>query len=332
MSADINYLHHVGHVVTDMEEGLALYRRLGFVLLPPSYPMLSPHAGAPPRPVGAANTHASFARNFIELMTCLQEGSNSHIPSDAHLVPLHAPAEHLPRIAEAINRTTATLAACLARFQGLHILVFQTDDPDGVAARLSAEGVRHGGVNTIKRPVETSKGMQMEPIRVIEIEDPDAATVERGRVAEGRIAVAANPSAESLLDPRFLEHPNGAVDLVESILCVARAELPAFERRYQQYLGRSARTEGGTRVLDLKDSRITLVADSELEAILPGERAPAVPAFVAYAVAVRDIGATEKLLQQNGFPLKKSAAGDLFVPAAAALGAAVLFRPAARSV
>ncbi|WCQ93593.1 hypothetical protein NQZ70_06345 [Sorangium sp. Soce836] len=43
---------------------------------------------------------------------------------------------------------------------------------------------------------------------------------------------------------------------------------------------------------------------------------------------MRDASAARMLLEANGFPLRASASGDLFVPAAAARGAAILFRQA----
>ncbi|WP_437992920.1 VOC family protein [Sorangium sp. So ce145] len=328
MSRDINHLHHVGHVVSDMEEGLELYRRLGFHLSPPAYPALSPAEGEPPRPFGAANTHADFPRSFVELMTCVSDDGSARIPAGAKIIPLQAPPEHLPRIMQAIRATVARIAACLARFQGLHILVLGAPDAAALAGRLSAEGVRHGGVNTVQRPVETAEGLRMAPIRLLELDSGDPEEAGSGRVPEGRIAMAEDLQAELLQTQLHMDHPNGAVDLVDSVLCVAEADLPEVERRYEKYTGRSARADGPTRVLDLEGSRITLVADSDLEAILPGERAPALPAFVAYAVAVRDVGAARKLLEENGFPLRESASGDIFVPASAALGTAVIFRSA----
>lgn len=328
MGRDIDHLHHVGHVVSDMEEGLELYRRLGFHLSPPAYPMLSPKEGEPPRPCGAANTHANFPRNFVELVTYVRDDGPNRIPSGAKLVPLHAPAEHLPRLTEAIRSTVAKIASCLSRFQGLHILVFKTPDADAVAGRLSSEGVRHGGVNAVQRPVDTANGPRIEPIRFLELDSDDPKEDGAGRVPEGRIAIAENPTAKLLQAQLFMDHPNGAVALVESVLCVAKLDLPDVERRYEKYIGRPARIDGLTRVFDLEGSQVTLVADSDLEAILPGERAPALPAFVAYAVAVRDVGVARKLLEENGFPLRASASGDIFVPAAVALGAAVIFRKA----
>lgn len=314
---DIGGLHHVGHVVRDMDAAIARYRRLGFVVPPPAYPALPPREGAPPQPFGAGNTHITFPRNFVELATVVDGGGE--VGDDATLVPLRAPAEMLPQVTGTIERTVARLASALARFEGLHILVFQTPDADAAAARLSADGVGHSGVNRMQRPVETEHGTRQVPIGHLEIDGDPGAT------PEGRLAVAEDLPADA---QQPVDHPNGAVDLVGSVLCVAAAELPEHERRYATYFRRQARGDGRARSFDLGGSQVDLVADTDLETVLPGERAPALPAFVAYAVTVRDPAATRELLERNGFPVRETGSGDLFVPAAAALGAAVIFRPA----
>jgi hypothetical protein len=312
----LHHLHHAGLVVRDIGRAMEVYRRLGFALTAPSFPAVSPAEGAPPRAAGAGNTHANFLRNFVEIVTVVRDGSA--IPDDAELVPIQVPPAALPRVLDMINRTVGLIASRLERFEGLHILVLHTPDAESEAARLTAEGVGHSPVLSVQRRIDTAGGLQMVPARLLEIDE----------VPEGRLAVAENPAPETLRAQLHMDHPNGAVDLVEAVLCVGEAELAAFERRYQAYLGRPARADGPARVFDLNNSRVTLVPDVHLAAILPGETPPAVPAFVAYAVAVRDVGATRALLQQNRVPVSMSPSGDIFVPAAAAAGAAVIFRQA----
>lgn len=299
-----------------MGKALDLYRRLGFAYAPPAYPTISPMEGAPARPFGAANTHASFPRNFVELLTIVSD--DAPVPTDAVLVPLQVPPAVLPRILDAIKRTVGTLSAGLARFEGLHILVFQTDDVAASAAQLDKDGVHHSGESAIQRTIDTTAGPRVAPVHSLEID--------REPGPEGRLAIAENPPPEILRSQTHMDHLNGAVDLVESILCVADGEIDTFVQRYSRYLGRDARAEGAVRIFDMEDSRLTLVPVSRLGSLLPGETAPALPAFVAYAVKVRDLHATEALLRRNEVPMATTPAGDVFVPAQAALGAAVIFR------
>lgn len=328
MGHDIERLHHVGHVVDDMVEALALYRRMGFAMPPPAYPALAPRPGAPAEPFGAGNTHADLrSGSFVELVTHVADDAGGRIPSDATLIPLQAPPELLSTLTARITNTSATIASCLERFPGLHILFLQSPDVGAAARRLHEAGVGHAGVNTLSRPVESEAGTQLETISYLEIDSEDPAA-RPGSVAEGRVGVAAAADPSLLAMRTHPEHPNGAVDLVEVVLCVADTDLTAVEQRYQAYLGRSARPDGPARVFDLDGGALTLVTPEGLATLLPGERPPALPAFVAYAIAVRDITATRKLLRDNGFSPALSAAGDPYVPAAAALGAAVIFRSA----
>ncbi|GAB3449791.1 VOC family protein [Actinophytocola sediminis] len=307
-------LHHVGHVVRDLPAALDRYRRLGFTVPAPSYPAMAPREGGDPQPFGAANTHADFPRDFLELATVVP--ADGRVPTDARLVPLQAPPDVLPTLLERINATSANLATCLERFEGLHILMFSASDIDATAARLTTAGVRHGGVHTVRRPA----GTEVETVRYLEI-DGEAP----GVVAEGRIGLVAD------LDPRIqatrlADHPNGAVGLVDATLCVADTELDAVGARYERYLGRAPREEGPARVFDLGGTTLTLVPASGLRALLPGEHAPALPAIVACTVAVQDLAATTVLLRDNRIPLRRTPAGDAFVSATAAFGAAIAFR------
>ncbi|MCA6091387.1 VOC family protein [Streptomyces sp. SCA3-4] len=327
MGHDIVRLHHVGHIVDDLAQALLLYERLGFVVPPPSCPAMSLREGAVPEPFGAANTHADFPRSFLELATCVEDGDTDRLPAGTRLVPLQAPAELMPRLVQRISETTANLAACLNRFEGLHILMFSSPDIDAAAARLTAAGVRHGGVNTVRRAAPPGAATPVETVRYLEL-DGDGPGAAQGSVAGGRVGVVAD------LDPdvqgaRHLDHPNGAVGLVEAVLCVADRELATVQQRYETYLGRPSRPEGPARILDLDGAALTLVPDSGLATLLPGERPPALPALVGCTVAVRDLAHTHALLHRNGLPLREAPSGDIFVPADAALGTAVVFRQAA---
>jgi catechol 2,3-dioxygenase-like lactoylglutathione lyase family enzyme len=312
MGLDVGYLHHVGLVVRDIEEAMVVYRRLGFELDPPSYPMLPTEAGDF-RPFGAANAHVHLARGFVELVTVVSE--SSPVPTEARRVPLQVPIERLPHIKALIGRTVGQLASRLERFQGLHRLVFQTPDASLTAERLTRAGVAHSGVNTTGRPIQTERGPAVETIRHLEID---------AGAPEGILAMA-----EKTSPPRGVRHPNGAIDLVDVILCVAPERLASVAGRYETYLGRAANASGRSRVFPLEEARLTVVSSDGLADVLPGEQPIALPALIGYAVTVRDLAETEAFLRRQGFSPASTPAGDRLVSATAALGAAVIFRQAA---
>lgn len=316
MGTEIDKIHHVGHVVQDMETALELYRKLGFVCTPPAYPTMAEQEGEAPKPFGAANAHIDFVDNFIEIVTIVQEGGR--IPDDAHLIPLSAPPAVRSRIIDSIKRTVVTISGCLTRFEGTHILVFSTINAITSAARLEQEKVGHGGVNTVQRPVKTKTGTQMIPVRLLEVDDD--------QVSEGRLAFAENPPSNVLRTKIHTDHPNGAIELVETILCVEDPELIACVERYQLYLGVEPQTEGREIVFDIGGGRITIISKSHLTDALPGEALPSLPGFIGYVVKVRDLSVTRLYLESNGFSVLETAKGDVFVPGASLYGTTLIFR------
>ncbi|MET8880723.1 VOC family protein [Streptomyces rubiginosohelvolus] len=183
------------------------------------------------------------------------------------------------------------LTACLDRFQGLHILMLSSPAIDEAAVRLTAAGVRHGGVNTVRRAAPSGAGSPVETIRYLEIEgqEPHTGTAPGpGTVPEGRVGIVADldPGIQSA---RHLDHPNGATGLAEATLCVADEDLAATHHRYATYLDRSPRQEGRALVFDLDGAALRLIPSSALPTTLPGEEPPALPALVAYTVTVRDL-------------------------------------------
>ncbi len=313
MATDIGYLHHVGHVVRDMERALRVYRQLGFKCSLPAYPMLARTAGEQPVPLGAANAHAEFARNFIEIMTVVTDARE--MPAEARLVELQVPPAARQRVLETAEQTVARIAVRLSRFEGLHRLVFQTADIEATVARFDLNGVAHSGINVAQREVETPTGVRLSPVRVLEIDSRD--------VAEGQLAVADAPDGV-----QFSPHPNGALDLVESILCVADSEIGDYIARYSRYLGRDAHRADSAWTFELQGSRLKVLPASALGSWLSGEAAPALPMLAGYAVAVTDVDRARALLEANGVPLRQTPTGGIFVPAAFALGATVIFLPA----
>ena len=234
-------------------------------------------------------------------------------------------AEALQGLTDSITETATRIAHALARFQGLHILVFGTADVDATIARLAAQGARpRQQPRSMQRPAgqpERARRSQLVGLwREIDSEP--------GPVAGRQAALAEYGPAHSAPLMGNQGHPNGAIELIESVLCVPDADISEFARRYARYLQRQARSDGPLRVFDLGGSRVLIVPKSALDSVLPGEAPPELPAFVGYGLAVRDLRATQDLLMRAEFPVQTSPMGGRYVPSAAALGAAVIFHAA----
>lgn len=166
--------------------------------------------GEPPKPFGAANTHAEFLGNFIEIVTVVKKGDR--IPANAKLVPLQASSDVQKAIIGKIKQTVDTVSRYLSRYEGAHILCFGTEDADKTADRFHKKGIAHSGVNTVQRSLERPEGIQFVPVRYLEFDGDN--------VHEARLAVAENPPSAIVIDQVHPNHPYGATGLVESILCV----------------------------------------------------------------------------------------------------------------
>jgi predicted unusual protein kinase regulating ubiquinone biosynthesis (AarF/ABC1/UbiB family) len=300
-SSAIDGIHHIGHLVNDLESGLHLYRRLGFTMTIPAVPAVSLKKGDSLTPLGAANSHADFAdQSFIEVVSVA--GSSKKIPNDTKLVPIQVPENVMDKFLKVVNRTISKLHSCLERFEGTHIMVFRSDNVYAQAMRLSEEGIAHSGVTSTKR--------EADDVRFLELEEP---------TPEGRLAIAGRLPVSNT-------HKNGALGLVESILCVSDSDLPAITLRYQTYLNTTGHLEDNRTIFDLGSTRLIIVADSVLETILPGERPNALPAFVGYVIKVKNIEQTHQLLTENGFTPQTTKTSDVFVSSKEALGTAIIFR------
>ncbi len=312
-SAVLDRLHHIGHIVRDLESGLALYERLGFTMTVPCVPAVSLKKGKSLTPLGAANSHADFDdHSFIEVLT-VADGTGK-IPENTKLAPIHVPEKVMSRFLEVVNKTISKLNLCLQRFEGIHILVFSSDDVYTQAMRLSAEGIGHSGVASTKRNSDAMKTTE-EIIRFLEIDDVSKPVV------EGRISIASPIIASNT-------HKNGALGLTESILCVSKSDLPVVTQRYEKYLNISANMTENMSIFDFGGTRLMIVTEAALEEILPGEHPQALPAFVGYTIKVKNIEQVHQLLLENGFTPHITKNGDVFISAAEAFGTAVIFRQA----
>jgi hypothetical protein len=328
-SSDITGIHHVGLVVHGMGAALATFRQFGFHLDAPAYPALPTAPGGTPEPIGAGNTHADFPRSFIELLALAPE-EREHLPAGARLIPLQVPDDQLAATRTALQRTVGNLATRLDRSEGAHILVLATRDAERTAARLGEAGVGHGGARTLQRPITTTEGTRLAPIKFLEIDDDDP-TMPAGMVPEGRVGVAEDAPADLLDAQAGLAHPNGAQGLTECVLCVDDHELRSVGERYERYLGIPSSREASTSSFDLGSSRLTLTTRSALAARLPGEQPPTTPALAAYTIEVVDLAAAGDYLRDKGVELRRSADGQPFIPAKAALGAAIILEQAGRT-
>jgi hypothetical protein len=126
-----------------------------------------------------------------------------------------------------------------------------------------------------------------------------------------------------LWQPRYLDHPNGAVALTELVVCVDDVETAA--RRYARYFGIPVTRNGIVSEISLKNGKFKLLGPAGLRNIY-GIDPPTLPFAASVSIAVENIAETERLLDGNGVAVTRPN-GCLMVAGADANGAHVVFEP-----
>lgn len=277
-------LDHVGLYAHDMGAAAALYERLGFQLTP-----LSQHSGthAVTREVvkaGIANRCAMLGHGYIELVAVVD------------------PALDLRGIPDG-----------LARYAGMHIIAFDTAQPEQRIAALREAGfAAEPGV--LQRYIDAQQGPKLA--RFSQVRTPRAA------MPEGLILTLRHETPELLWQERYLSHPNGARALAAAIVAVD--DLDEAAARYERYLGLPCLRRDGEAWFRLRSGCLGLASRDALDARLPGCEIPALPFPAALAVEVADLSRAAAVLDANQVPYRR--AGDrLAVAAGHAGGASLIF-------
>lgn len=290
---DVDTFHHLGIVSRDMAHAVHQYERLGFMFAPLSLPRIPLRAGGPPEPLGVANRHAIFQDNYFEILAVVDAERWASIAAD--------------------QRGPFDIDKPLARYEGLHVMHFNARDLEAVRARLEQTGQHPSAIRPFQRMVETADGSQL--MRARSLSFPAAAN------PEALLQIAQHDTPELVLQPRFMQHPNGARSISEAIVCVNDPD--AVAAKYSAYTSGRVRRNAGITVVDLDSARIVVVEPAHLEMVLPGHTPPSVPCLAGFTVTA-DLDVASGALEQQGVRAQRHG-GRILVHARDACGSAVLF-------
>lgn len=274
-------LDHVGLFVPDMAAAATALEALGFRLTPFTN-QANPGPDGTPAPTGTANRCAMLESGYIEVLT---------------------PTGDTPLAAQ--------MRAGLARYTGLHLIAFGSDDAAGARRHLDASGFAPLPTVDLRRP--TAGGEARFSV----------ARVPPGTMEEGRIQFVQHHTPDLVWRAADMDHPNGATGLT-GILVAVVDPAPAAGR-YARFTG-LAPVEGGGRVtLAMGAQRVDLIDRRRLERMLPALRVPGLPFMAAMTIACRDPFALMGRFAEHGVAATSPAPGRVLVPPHPALGAAILF-------
>ena len=199
--------------------------------------------------------------------------------------------------------------AALSGHMGVHLAAFSVADAEGQHRRLTEAGFAMRPLVQFQRPVETADGPDIAAFTVVRLE--------RGAMAEGRIQMLTHRTEDTVWQPRWLTHRNGALGLID--LVVACADVAEAAGRFARFTGHAARPARHGQVIALDRGQIQLFSADAFAAMLADIPLPGLPFLGAYAIRVQSLAALETLLRPQQLTMWRLGAA-LVVPFPQELG------------
>jgi hypothetical protein len=200
--------------------------------------------------------------------------------------------------------------ATLARHAGVHLANFVVVDAAQHHRRLTDEGFAMRPLVQFQRPVDTVNGPGIAAFTVVRLE--------RGAMAEGRIQILTHRTEDTVWQPRWLVHPNGALALID--LAIASPDVAEAMARFERFLGRRTKSwQFGQAAFVLDRGRLQLFSEAAFAAIFPEIAIPQLPLIGAYAIRVQSLAVVEELVKRQALAFRR-AGSSLIVPFPEELG------------
>lgn len=250
------FLDHIGHFARDPESARRGLASAGFTPTPVSI-QVNPDGRGGEQPTGTGNICAMLARGYVE---CLFRTADTPLGHE--------------------------LDKAMQRYPGVHLVAFSIDDAEAAHRRLQQGGFRTRPLVSMRRPVTSEHGEDVAAFSVVRVEP--------GVMPEGRIQMLRHHSEHTVWQPRWLEHPNGAVGLLDVV--IAAADPSEAEDRFARFLGRPAKRNAFGSLLKLERGGVQIVSHEAMHALLP-DRPDITPPFIGvYAIRVQSLDKLEGCL------------------------------------
>ena len=184
-------------------------------------------------PTGTGNVTAMFARGYVEVLFKTAD------------TPLGREFE-----------------AAIGDHPGVHLAAFSVVDAEAAHARLTAAGFPMRPLVQFQRPVGTVSGPGIAAFTVVRLE--------RGAMAEGRIQILAHRTEDTVWQPRWLSHPNGACGLTD--LVIASADVSEASGRFERFAGKPSTATRFGRALRLDRGEVHLMTAAAFASLFPERR------------------------------------------------------------
>jgi hypothetical protein len=146
--------------------------------------------------------------------------------------------------------------------------------------------------------------------------------VAAGTMPEGRIQFCQHHTPELLWQARWTVHANGAMGLVNVIVCVEDAAETA--QRYSRFTGLGSLEAGGGWLIETARGTLTFLEPSGMERRF-GLHPPALPWIAGYTLEARELDVAREHARSAGCEVRELDEDRVLVELPAALGGIVIF-------
>ena len=275
------FLDHVGHFVGDAAAAGDALARAGFTPTPVSVQVNPDPAGGAPRLTGTGNVCAMLRNGYLEMLFKTAD------------TPLGA--EH---------------DAARDRYSGLHLVAFAIADASASHLRLAAAGFPVQPVVAMQRPVDTCNGPSKAAFEVVRVAS--------GAMAEGRVQVLRHLTEDTVWQPRWLDHPNGALALQR--LTIVVTDVAEAAARFARFTGRPAAPVSGGQAIALDRGALELLTPDAWRKRFPAVEIPSLPFMAECSIEVADLSRTGRCLETGGLELLATGSGEIAARFPQALG------------
>ena len=280
-------LDHIGIAVANLDAGEAQFQRLGFQLTPRGYHTLPPPAPGAERPrTGTGNHCAMLRRGYLEIIGITDPAYQGRLRAD------------------------------LARYEGLHLVAFGTEDAAATASALLGAGFEAAQPRILERPIEERGKTQLARFDLVDFPEK--------LLPEGHFFAIHHGTPDLLWKPGLTTHPNSVTGL--EMVTVAVVDPADFARRLGRCLGTEPEPGDGL-LFRLAAGKVRVVDGGWIARHLPG-KTPALPYIAGIGLATADMGKAADLLKRNGVDHARKPDAVIVAPAQAC-GAFIEFRASA---
>ena len=273
-----NQLDHLIICVHDLAEAALDWQRLGFTLTPTGV-----------HPFGTSNRLAMFGNNFLELLAV----------TDVAAVRPAAPG----RFSFAAHNRDFLRAA-----EGMSMLALHSTDAHADAARFNADQIG------AYAPFDFGRDAVLPGGGTARVAFSLAFATDAAMPGIAFFTCQQRHPPELFWKAEYQHHPNGALRVTEVVMS---APDPARHRAFLERLTESeAEIAPGRLAVGERGNRVTVLGPAEMARRLPGCAAEGPPRFRAARLAVSDLDATRRVLENNGFALQVVDNALLMAPAA----------------